>query len=411
MDIEKKKDVFIIITSIVIFVGGVFAFWWITMEETPDATNPEDQDLNQSENDDVDIEDRSQMQQAIKPTVEVIQSGLDHPWDIKKDTEGNIFFTQRGKGLYQINPEDGEEAKLITPLPFPDDLYVAGEGGMLGFDLDTNFDQSRVIYSCFNSNKDGNLNVVVARLVLSEDLTEIVSREDIIPDIPANTSGRHSGCRVAVRAQDDIWIGTGDAAEGENPQDPDSLGGKVLRVDSQGRGVNGNLKEPFDDRIFSYGHRNIQGLVVFEEYDEIYGWGYTAEHGPDVDDEINPLKKGNFGWDPKPPYGENVPMTDTEKFPEAIEAFWSSGKRTVAACGLEYIRGDQWQDWQGDLLLAALKDSYIMKLQLDDEGRIQDEKIVLEGYGRIRQVYQSQDGAIYFTTDNGGDDIIGKISP
>jgi glucose/arabinose dehydrogenase len=343
---------------------------------------------------------------SVEAQVEVIIDGLDHPWDIKKDAAGNIFYTQRGSGLYKLGAS-GDNALLYGP----EDLYVAGEGGMLGFDLSADFTTSREVYACFNSNsQERGLNVVVAKLQLDEELKEVEYREDIIADIPSNTSGRHSGCRIVANDIEEIWIGTGDAADGESPQDPESLGGKVLRVNSQGRGLEGNLAEPFDSRIFSYGHRNIQGMVVLEEFDENYGYGFTAEHGPDVDDEVNPLTKGNFGWDPKLPYGENVPMTDKDKFPNAVESIWSSGNRTIAACGLEYVRGEDWGDWEGDLLQAALKDSYIMKMELDDSGNVTETEIVLDDYGRIRQIYQAKDGMIYFTTDNGGNDIIGKLS-
>jgi glucose/arabinose dehydrogenase len=234
------------------------------------------------------------------------------------------------------------------------------------------------------------------------------SREDIITDIESAVSGRHSGCRVKFDRNDEnvIWITTGDAANANNPQDPESLNGKVLRVNRQGEGVEGNLEEPFDPRIFSYGHRNIQGITLFAEYDEVYGYGLTAEHGPNIDDEINPLKKGNFGWDPNLPYLENVPMTDLEKFPDAIESVWSSGDRTVAACGIEYVESGP---FQGDVLLATLKDSYVLRFDMNDSGELNRVEEVIMGYGRIRQIYQAPDGRIFFTTDNSGNDVIAEI--
>lgn len=332
--------------------------------------------------------------------VETIVEDLDHPWDLKLDSEGVIFFTQRGSGLYKFD-------EIVEDIYLPEDLYSAGEGGMLGFDLAPDFGDTREVYACFNSNKNSNLNVVVARLTLNESLTGIEERTDIISDIPAAESGRHSGCRVRFdrKNENTLWVTTGDAADGNNPQNPKSLGGKVLRVDRDGSGVEGNLEEPFDSRIFSYGHRNIQGITLFDEYNEEFGYGFTSEHGPDVDDEINPLVKGNFGWDPNLPYDESVPMTDIEKFPDAIESAWSSGDRTIAMCGIEYIEEGK---WNGDILLSALKDSYILRFDLDNDSLIREEKIV-DNYGRIRQIYESENGRIFFTTDRGGNDIIGEV--
>jgi glucose/arabinose dehydrogenase len=349
-----------------------------------------------------DDSDSSQEDERVVTSVDIVVEGLDHPWDVKTSDNGDIYFTQRDLGLYKFNGE-------VSELYIPDDLYSAGEGGMLGFDLAPDFNDSKELYVCFNSKtQERGLNVVVSKLTLSDDLSSVDNREDIIEDIESADSGRHSGCRVLFDRNDNnvIWVTTGDAANANLPQDPKSLNGKVLRVDRNGQGVEGNLEDPFDSRIFSYGHRNIQGITLFEEYDGKYGYGFTSEHGPRVDDEINPLIKGNYGWDPLLPYFENVPMTDKNEFPEAIEAVWSSGNRTIAMCGIEYIDSGP---FEGDVLLAALKDSFILRFDIEgDQGLNRLEEVIM-GYGRIRQVYETPEGKILFTTDNGRDDVIGEI--
>lgn len=379
----KKAQLFWIVVATLLFIGFGIYLWQSTDNEDNESTT-----LEQQQNTGI----------TVTPLVE----NLDKPWDVKVSNDGTIYFTQRQSGLYKYN-------ERVEEIYLPEDLFNIGEGGMLGFDLSPNFDEDREIYVCFNS-KSSILdpNIVVARLILTEDLNSVEEREDIIMDIPSALSGRHSGCRVQFdrNREDVLWITTGDAANASNPQDPKNLGGKVLRVNTQGEGVEGNMEEPFDSRIFSYGHRNIQGITLFEEYHSEYGYGFTAEHGPNVDDEINPLIKGNFGWDPKPPYIESVPMTDLEKYPDAIEALWSSGDRTIAMCGIQYIEQGQ---WQGDILLAALKDSYILRFRITEEGDLERVEEVINDYGRIRQVYQTPNGRILFTTDNGNDDVIGEI--
>jgi glucose/arabinose dehydrogenase len=333
--------------------------------------------------------------------IKTVVDDIERPWDVKLDNQGNIFFTQRQLGLYKYSDQ-------IEEIYLPEDLYNAGEGGMLGFDLAPDFDSSKEIYVCFNTGTVlQGVNVYVSKLTLDENLEKVIERKDIITDIPSAISGRHSGCRVLFDRNDEniIWVTTGDRADESTPQNPQSLGGKVLRIDRDGNGVEGNLEDPFDNRIFSYGHRNIQGITLFPELDEDYGYGLIAEHGPSIDDEINSIISGNYGWDPGSNYDESVPMTDLEKFPNAIEALWSSGDRTIAACGIEYIESGV---WEGDILLAALKDSYILRFTFENNRLVKQEEIIND-YGRIRQVYESKDGRIFFTTDNGKDDIIGEI--
>jgi glucose/arabinose dehydrogenase len=384
----KRAKIFVIVLSLLFVVGlGLFVL------QTGNDNNQDEstEDLNNTDSSNSD-----------QTSVEVIVEGIERPWDIKLSSTGDIYFTQRQLGLYKY---DGE----VKEIYLPEDLYNTGEGGMLGFDLSPNFEQDREVYACFNSRKSAlNLNVVVAKLTLNQDLNAVENRVDIITDIPSAISGRHSGCRVRFDRNDSnvIWITTGDSAKASNPQDPESLGGKVLRVDREGKGVDGNLEELFDSRIFSYGHRNIQGITLFDEYNDEYGYGFTSEHGPNVDDEINPLVNGNFGWDPISPYIESVPMTDLDKYPEAIESLWSSGDRTIAICGIEYIEQGK---WQGDLLVAALKDSYILRFDITEESELVRGEEIVNDYGRIRQIYQAPNGRIFFSTDNGEDDIIAEI--
>jgi glucose/arabinose dehydrogenase len=157
--------------------------------------------------------------------------------------------------------------------------------------------------------------------------------------------------------------------------------------------------------VWTYGHRNVQGLAVRPGTGQVY----SVEHGPGRDDEVNLLKAGgNYGWDPDGDdggYDESVPMTDTD-IPGAIPAVWSSGDPTIAPSGGTFLDGDQWGSYDGLMLLGVLKDRGVLALRLDDDGALEEQFRLpeLEGsYGRIRTVQQGQDGALYVTTDNGGD--------
>lgn len=333
--------------------------------------------------------------------ISVLISGLNHPWDVVESPDGVLVFTERGKGISRL--KDGQSALLERPS----DLVSRGEGGMMGLVLDPDFSKNRFLYACYMSPDD----VRLIRWQVSDDWSSLGSRLEIITGMPRNSSGRHSGCRPLFGPDGFLWLGTGDAAEAANPQDPKSLGGKILRVSRDGSPAPGNMGEPFDPRIYSYGHRNTQGLAFLSEpIGDITG--YSVEHGPATDDEINPLLRGNFGWDPLPSYNENVPMTDLEKFPDAISSAWSSGSPTIAPSGMTFIRGEEWGEWDGYLALAVLKDRHILLFEVMDSSDLRDQALILTDHGRLRSVMLTKDGNLLVTTDNGGDqDQILLVTP
>ncbi|MEK7153853.1 MAG: PQQ-dependent sugar dehydrogenase, partial [Patescibacteria group bacterium] len=158
---------------------------------------------------------------------------------------------------------------------------------------------------------------------------------------------------------------------------------------------------------------NTQGIAFFGS--AIGGVvGISVEHGSSVDDEVNPLKPGNFGWAPPDgPYDESVPMTDKDRFPNAIEAIWSSGDPTQAPSGATVVRGSRWKAWEDAVAVAVLKDRHLKILVLDDKLRVSKEERRFEGeFGRIRTAVQGPDNLLYISTDNGkGQDRIIKIVP
>jgi aldose sugar dehydrogenase len=333
---------------------------------------------------------------------ETVVEGLSHPWDVAFLPTGELLYVQRS-GVLSVYA-DGQP----TDIGVLGGVVAVGEGGLMGLTIDPAFSDDRYIYACYNTADD----VRVSRWVLNDDFSGVSDRFDVVTGITANPSGRHSGCRLAFDNQQQLWITTGDAAIGSTPQDPTDLAGKILRVDSSGKPIEGNLPAPFDARIFSYGHRNVQGIALLDEpRGGVYG--LSVEHGPGVDDEVNLLIGGNFGWNPMPGYNESVPMTDTGAYPNAIEAVWSSGRPTLAPSGASFINGVEWGAWNGALAVAMLRSEHIRILQFGDEFDVTGEQAILDGdYGRFRSITQGPDGSLYVTTDNGdGQDSILKLSP
>ena len=319
-------------------------------------------------------------------------SGLDKPWDIAWLPNGTVVVTERAGRLNVY--VDGVDAPPFTVAP--SDLIASGEGGMMGLEVDPDFNSNGYVYVCMGSNASGPTDVRLVRFTLrAPDGDEVLDRDDIVTGMPYST-GRHSGCRPRFGPDGYLWVGTGDAAVGVNPQDDNSLGGKVLRIDRDGAAAPGN---PGGYRWFSKGHRNIQGMA-FRSSDDL---GVSAEHGPSIDDEINLLVAGNFGWDPVPGYTESVPMTDLVKFPNAVEAIWSTGAPTLAFSGAGFIEGTRWGDWDGVLAVATLRAEHLHIYVVTSEGEVTDDFRVIEDEGRLRSPRQGPDGLLYVTNDGRND--------
>jgi len=325
--------------------------------------------------------------------------GLTNPWDIAWLPNGTVLVTERPGPLnVYVN---GVGAPPVTHMP--DDLVASGEGGMLGLEVDPDFSNNGYVYVCMCSTLGASTDVRMVRLTLSTpNGNGVVDRTDIVTGIPYNAV-RHTGCRPRFGPDGYLWVGTGDAAIGTTPQDDASLGGKVLRIDRTGAAAPGN---PGGRRWFSKGHRNIQGMA-FRASDDL---GVSAEHGPSIDDEVNLLVDGNFGWNPVPGYDESVPMTDLVEFPNAVEAIWSSGSPTLALSGATFIEGSAWGDWDGVLAVATLKASHLHIYFVTSQGQVTADLRVIEDRGRLRSPRQGPDGLLYITTDLASGSVL-KVTP
>src|SRR4051794_3106716 len=347
--------------------------------------------------------------------VTVVADGLDHPWDVAQAPDGTLLFDERGGGLSAVLP-DGTVQEVASDV---DDVFALGETGQMGLVLDPAFAQNRRFYTCQGRQAGPTPDIaVIAWTVDAGWRTATRVADPLLGGIPVNSgSGRHGGCRLRFAPDGALLVGTGDNAVGSNPQDRDTLAGKVLRIDAAtGAPAAGN---PFPGAgpagyIWNYGHRNVQGLAIRPGTDQIY----NVEQGTSRDDEVNLLQPGaNYGYDPDGAdgsYDESVPMTDLD-LPGAVPAVWSSGDPTIATCGGTFLDGDQWGSYDGLMLVAVLKDEGVLALRLDAGGALLEQFRLpeLEGrYGRIRTVQQEADGALYVTTDNGdGADKLLRVTP
>ncbi len=323
--------------------------------------------------------------------VATVVSGLTIPWDMAFTPDGTMLFTQRS-GSLSSRLTNGVVQTVDADFG---DLFASGETGLMSIAVDPEFGSNRRFYTC--QGHTGPEVQVIAWTIDSSYAEATRVADPLVGGIPTGASGRHGGCRLRFGPDGYLWITTGDGGRGTNPQDLASLGGKVLRVDkTTGLGAPGN---PFpSSRVYTFGHRNVQGLDRRPGTNEMW----SVEHGPTFDDEINLLVAGgNYGWDPTPGYNERLPMTDLTRFPDAVEAKWSSGSSTLATSGGTFLSGSGWGIWEGRLAVATLRAQNLYLFEFDAAGELISMISLPElawKYGRLRTPVLGPDGALYVST-------------
>ncbi len=357
-------------------------------------------------------------------TVSQVASGLDHPWDLAVAPDGVILTGER-TGQFVAVMTDGRRQDVRADLS---KLFAVKEAGLMGLALDPQFSDTRRVYSCQAETTAGaavSIPGSVANLPLpwpntgqvvnivswrvSADWTTMVRERTVLTGIPVNASGRHAGCGLTAAADGSLWIGTGDNAIPTNPQDPNSLGGKVLHIRPDGKPAAGN-PDPASP-VFTLGHRNVQGVAVQPGTGRVY----AIEQGTDADDELNLLRAGgNYGYKPdRAPfiYDESVPMTDPTRVPGAVGPVWSSGYPTIATPALAFLPDDGWGSLDGAVVISAQKGKHLLFVTLDEAGNrvVRSSKAIQATYGRLRGLAIDADGSLLVSTDNGGDDRILRV--
>jgi len=352
----------------------------------------------------------------------VVLSGLSNPWDLALTSDGVLLFTERCRGLSARFP-DGSVARLFGTTGsslLAADLLCQGQSGIHGIALDPAFATNRAVYVYMTSTASTPRTNRVVRLVLGADLRSASGRTDLVTDIAyknaANAhggAGSHSGGRLRVGPDGFLYVTTGDNHNGTIPQSPTALGGKVLRVTTTGAAAPGNnAPAGFDPRIFTHGHRNVQGIT----FRPGTGQPFIAEHGPNHSDEVTPLVAGgNGGWDPqnRPAlncadgycgYAGNatsMPMTDLTRFPNAMRPSWSNSGSSQGMGPLVFLTGTAWRGWNGKLAVGIMAGQRIDVLTIDGAGLATDRVTADLPGTRYRALTMGPDGSLYVATDGG----------
>ena len=307
-------------------------------------------------------------------SVEVVAENLVVPWSIDFLPDGRMIFTERGG---RINIVDKKDVVTVAEIDVAAD--VVGEGGLLGIAVDPEFDENSLVYVYYTYKDSGDLLNKVVRFRMIG--LELVDETVLLDKIPG--ARFHNGGRIKFGPDDKLYITTGDASKSMLAQNVNSLAGKILRINKDGSIPEDN---PFGTEIYSYGHRNPQGLA----WHPITGTLYSTEHGPTRNDEVNLIKPGkNYGWPVAQCY-------EGEEYEAPLVCF---SQVTVAPSGATFYSGDR-LPWENSLFFASLRGAHLHRIAFDKDYRtVLEHEILLDGYGRIRDVVE-YDGYLYLATSN-----------
>lgn len=333
---------------------------------------------------------------------EILTTALKQPWGITTLPDGRFLITQKSGTMVIVTPS-GEVGQEITGIPKVNDK---GQGGLLGLALDPAFAKNRMVYWAFAEAVPGGNLTAVAKGRLANDEKTIEHAEIIYRAEPAHNSTLHYGGRVLFDKTGNLFVSTGersDLATRPQAQWLNSALGKILRITKDGKPAPGNPflhKEGALPEIWSYGHRNVQGLAI----NPVTGDLWESEFGPRGGDEINLIRPGkNYGW-PIITYsieysGKKIGEGITQK--EGMEQpvyYWDP---VISPSGITFCSSNNIPEWKDNLFVCALSGSHIDRLRIQNNQVTGEERLLANEGQRFRDITQGKDGNLYAITDQG----------
>ncbi len=328
--------------------------------------------------------------------VETLVDGLDAPWSLAFLPDGRMLIGERS-GRLSIAPANGGEPAAVEGV---EGVSAGGQGGLHGIALAPDFETSGTMFYCHASSYGGGRGTVVSRAHLDLAANHLENVTRIFEQTPVGATGRHFGCRLIFDRDGMLFVTTGDRGnKSDLAQDPSTGIGKVIRIDEDGNAPPDNPRlDGWDKRVWSIGHRNIQGAALHPASGELW----TAEHGARGGDEINNPQPGlNYGW-PVITYGIDYSGakigegTHKEGMEQPVH-YWDP---SIAPSGLMIYSGDGFPKWKGNYFVGALAGAAVSRLVYSDGKFVSEERILQDLGERIRDVVQGPDGLVYLLTDN-----------
>ena len=340
--------------------------------------------------------------------IEPVATNLRTIWDMVWAPDGEMWVTERGGRVSRIDVATGR----VTPVG-EIDVLERGESGLMGMAFHPDFPREPWVYLVHSFGAEGGIRNRLIRVRYASGRLGVP--ETLIDNIQGR--GNHDGSRLAIGPDRLLYMTMGEAGQRPLSQDTTSLNGKILRLTLDGKPAPGN---PFDNEVWSWGHRNPQGLV----FQPGTGVLYSAEHGPRTDDEVNVIERGrNYGW---PTVAGRCDTPEEREFCRAADVVESVHEwtPTVGMSGADFYDHDLIPGWKGNLLMTSLRGRSLFRVELTPDGRRSNsvERLFEDRYGRLRDVLVGPDGAVYIATSNHdgrargvgpfeGDDKVLRIRP
>jgi glucose/arabinose dehydrogenase len=338
-----------------------------------------------------------------KYQIDTLTNQLENPWGITFLSDGRILVTER-KGEIRIIKDGKLLNEKIEGVPA---VFANGQGGLMDIVRHPDYENNGWIYLSYAKPGAGGGGTTIARAKI--DGNKLTELQELFSATPFSSSGAHFGCRIVFDGKGYMFFSSGERGEKTNSQTLENHLGKVLRLHDDGRVPTDN---PFVNQkgakpeIWSYGHRNPQGLVFDRKTESLY----DIEHGPRGGDELNKVEKGkNYGW-PVITWGidyDGTPISDIQQ-KEGMEQPLRYWVPSIAPCGATQVTGDKYPNWKNNILVGALAHTHVARVELENGKYVKEEKL-LDKIGRVRAVVESPDGYIYVATESPG--LLVKLVP
>ncbi|HXI05539.1 MAG TPA: PQQ-dependent sugar dehydrogenase [Bradyrhizobium sp.] len=340
--------------------------------------------------------------------VQTFASGLVHPWALALLPDGKLLVTER-PGRMRIVSAEGQ---LSPPLKNVPEVWASGQGGLLDVIIDKGFADNRTIYFCYSERSGGGGRTAVARARLDDGAGRLDDTKVIFRQQGPLSSGNHYGCRIAQASDGNLFVTLGEHySYRDEAQNLSNHLGKLIRITPDGAAPPDN---PFVGRdgarseIWSYGHRNQQGLAINPANDELW----EVEHGPRGGDEVNFIVKGkNYGW-PVIGFGidysgAKIHESSSKDGMEQPAKYWVP---SISPSGATFYTGRLFPGWNGSLFAGALSGRMLVRLAMNGHAVTGEERLLQNLDERIRDVRQGPDGALWLLTDNSAGRIL-RVTP